>query len=686
VAPRENRLASEASPYLRQHSENPVDWFPFGDEAFSEARRLDRPLFISIGYSTCHWCHVMAHESFEDEETAREMNESVVAVKVDREERPDVDAVYMEAVMAATGNGGWPMSVFATAEGKPFFAGTYFPKQPTAGMPSFRQVLAAVADVWRNRRDDVESQAAQLSAAVARRLSPPEGGEDDGGLVTLAQTRTAVLGACRRLAEMSDREQGGFGRQPKFPQPLLLDLLLRAEATGLRPEEGPLPLEVATEALSAMASGGIYDHLGGGFSRYSVDRYWLVPHFEKMLYDQALLARVYLHAWQLTKDPRWRQVMDETFGYMLSRLSHPSGGLCSAEDADSEGEEGRYYLWSAAEFAEAVGPELAEPAAAWYGVTEEGNFEGRNVLHLAERGRLLRPPEIEEARSRLFRHRAGRVPPGLDDKVLTEWNAMACSVMAEAAAATSDEVLGAAARRVGAVLLDARSRSGRTVRSPAGREPAAFAADVAWLLDAVVRLFELSGEERYLVEASGIAAELIDGYVDVRRGFVFTTRVGEEPPVVRPAESADGVTPSAASVAALGLARLALLLGDPALSRAASAILAAHRQLLASSPVAVPELLAAGELLGGGSLELAATGSGRWLLAEVRSRFLPGAVYAWRAEEGTPHLSLPLLEQRGGDAVYVCRAGTCRLPARDRSSLEAELEAVLASTGPGGAP
>ena len=473
MTPPENRLAHETSPYLRQHRFDPVDWYPWGEEALQRARKLDRPLFLSIGYSTCHWCHVMAHESFSDEATAAQMNATVVAVKVDREERPDVDSVYMEAVLAANGHGGWPMSVFATPDGRPFFAGTYFPDAPRQSTPSFRQVLTAIADVWVNRRSDVEAQAAALLEVVAGRLQPPipliDGDEARVGDVTRSRSvdrrlvKFALESACSRLAEIADPEHGGFGSAPKFPQPLLLDLLLRAEVGGIRPERGPGPLEIVLRTLEAMDSGGIYDQVGGGFSRYSVDRTWLVPHFEKMLYDQALLARVHLHAWQLTGDTRWRRVLDETLSYVLTRLAHPSGALCSAEDADSEGEEGLYYLWTEDEFAEVVGEDLAPAATAWYGVTGAGNFEGRNILVRSERGDLLRPPEIELARERLARRREQRRRPGLDDKVLTEWNAMACAVLAESAAATDDKGYVAAAERIASVLLDARSRNiGRT--------------------------------------------------------------------------------------------------------------------------------------------------------------------------------------------------------------------------------
>ncbi len=686
MAPEENRLAGETSPYLRQHRFDPVDWYPWGDEALARARQLDRPLFLSIGYSACHWCHVMAHESFSDPATAGQMNGSVVAVKIDREERPDVDALYMESVLAATGQGGWPMSVFCTPDGRPFFAGTYFPSLPRPGMPAFRQVLAAVADVWENRREEVEAQADALARAVAERLGPPpallelEGEGPDAATLEAAATQAAA-----RLSEIADMSNGGFGSAPKFPQPLLLDLLLRAAAEGVGEGLDPAPRAVVERTLAAMASGGIYDQLGGGFSRYSVDSFFLVPHFEKMLYDQALLARVYLHAWQLTGDPRWRQVLDETLGYVLSKLAAPSGGLYAAEDADSEGEEGRFYLWSAGEVAEVLGAELAPAAIAWYGVSEEGNFERRNILHRPVAGDIIRPAEIERARALLYEAREARVHPGLDDKVITEWNAMACSVLAEAAAATGETGYGEAAIRIGEVLLSARAANGgRTPRLAGGRKTIdGVAGDCAWLAEALVRLFELTGRRSYLEAAAEVAGEFLAGFVD-GAGSVFSSREGGEQLVVRPTERQDGVIPSATSTGALALARLGLITGDVELLEKGRLIVAAHARELLAAPVAFPELLAAAELLAGGSLEVVAVGEAARLLPPLRRRFLPTALYCFLAE-GEKKEGLSLFAGREEDALYLCRAGACRLPARTPAEVESELAAVLGGA-PGAAP
>ncbi len=405
-----NRLGAEPSPYLRQHADNPVEWYAWGDEAFARARDEDRPVLLSIGYSACHWCHVMAHESFEDDDTAALMNRLFVNVKVDREERPDVDGVYMDAVQAMTGHGGWPLTVFLTPEGKPFYGGTYFPNEARHGMPSFRDVLHAVDEHWRDHRDDASAQAERLTEAVAR----------SGGLEADGVPGAEVLDAARTtLLSQHDPEWGGFGRAPKFPQTMSLELLLRGHATT----GDPALLDAVVTSLDAMASGGMYDHLGGGFARYSVDAFWMVPHFEKMLYDQALLARIHLHAWLVTGEARFRQVLAEIVAYALRDLRHADGGLYSAEDADSEGEEGKFYVWRPEEMREVLG-DRTEIAIEWYGVTPQGNFEGSNILHRPVRGDLLRSPEVEAARDALFLAREERVRPGLDDKVLTEWNAL----------------------------------------------------------------------------------------------------------------------------------------------------------------------------------------------------------------------------------------------------------------------
>jgi uncharacterized protein YyaL (SSP411 family) len=648
-----NRLAQETSPYLRQHADNPVDWHPWGDEAFEEARRRNVPVLLSIGYSACHWCHVMAHESFEDDQTASVVNSLFVPVKVDREERPDVDAVYMEAVQAMTGGGGWPMTVFLAPDGRPFYGGTYFPPEPRGGMPSFRDVLAAVDDVWRNRRDEVEQQAVSLVEAVRARttLGSPSASEPT------VFDPSMLEGAYQALRANHDDEWGGFGRAPKFPQPAMLELLLRAYPHNRAPET----LGMIETSLDAMASGGMYDHLGGGFARYSVDAFWMVPHFEKMLYDQAGLARVYLHGWQVTGHERWRQVLEETIGYVLRDLRAPEGGLYSAEDADSEGEEGKFYVWQLDDLVAAVGPDGAA-AAEWYGVTKSGNFEGANILHRPVRGDLLRPAEIESARAALFDEREKRVRPGLDDKVLTEWNAMFLSALAEAAGATGRTDWLSAAVELGEFLLRElrRPEDGRWLRSwqrSGGARVLAYASDYAWLVDAFVRLAEATGEARWIESARSTADAMLSLFWDRDAGGLFTTGDDAERLIVRSKDLLDGATPAANSVAAVGLLRLAALTGEERYAGRAEEILRLVAAPMATHPAALTWALGAVDLLVTGTTEVAVVGDRPDLVDAVRSRYLPTAVLAW----GEPYGG-PLWAERTEGRAYVCRNYTCHQP------------------------
>jgi uncharacterized protein YyaL (SSP411 family) len=649
--------------YLLQHADDPVDWYLWGDDALDRARELDRPLFLSIGYSSCHWCHVMGHESFADPQIAAIMNEHFVSVKVDREERPDVDAVYMEAVQAATGRGGWPMSVFATPDGLPFLAGTYFPDRTRHGMPSFHSVLTAVSEAWTERRAEILDQAKALAGAVAARLDPPAAPvELPEGLPERSDVLLAA--AAERLRTTFDPANGGFGSAPKFPQPLLLELLMRAHVRGASSAGGssalPAALQVVETTLEAMASGGIYDHLGGGFARYSVDQAWAVPHFEKMLYDQALVGRAYLHAWQLTGDDRWRQVLGETIEYVLRDLRDPAGGLYSAEDADSGGEEGRFYIWTSSELADILGPHGAKEAAEWYGVSDAGNFEhGATVLHRSRRGDLARPAAIEAARRTLFEARSERVRPGLDDKVLTEWNAMMCSLLAEAAGATGEERWREAAIAVAEFLLrEVRRPDGRVLRSwcRGSASLPGYAADYAWLVDCCTRLGELTGEARWTDEAIVLAHSMLQLFADDDRGGLYTTGHDAPPLVVRPRDLYDGVTPAAGSIAAVALTRLGTLTGDAELVEAATRIVAVVETTVSMAPSAFPELLLAMDLLEHGPVEIAVTGDRSDLVDAARRVYVPGAVLAWGSAGAT------LLEGRKAGLGYVCRRGACLAP------------------------
>ncbi len=664
-----NRLAHETSPYLRQHADNPVDWMPWGHPALAEAEQRDRPILLSVGYSACHWCHVMAHESFEDPETARMMNELFVTVKVDREERPDIDAIYMEAVQAMTGQGGWPMTVFLTPDGRPFFGGTYYPPVPRGNLPSFRELMRAVDNAWTNRRDAVLDQAHRLDSSLdsAVSLPPPGDGSTFSGNI--------LDKVADQFIEQFDPEWGGFGNAPKFPAAMGLDALLRIH---LRTPD-PRILKAVTTSLDSMASGGIYDHLGGGFSRYSVDQQWLVPHFEKMLYDNALLARVYLHAWQVTGDDRYAQVFHETIDYVLRDLRHPSGGFFSAEDADSEGVEGRFYVWSDTEFrrtCEDAGLD-AEAAAQWWGVTPAGNFEGANILHRPVRADLLRPDTIEAARVALLTRRNTRVRPGLDDKILTEWNALFLATLAEAAAATGrDDWTDAAVRNAGFLIGNLRRADGRWLRSwqsdPSNDAPGrarhlAYAHDHAALIDAFTRVGELTGDAQWIAHATDVADSLIDLFSDDAGGF-FTTGTDADALIKRPKDMLDNATPSAQSLAAVGLLRLGALTGTRAYTDVATGVLEMLGHVAAQHPTGFGHLLAAVDLVESGITEVAIVGNRPDLVEVIREEWRPHLVLAW----GQPYDS-PLWEGRMADHAYVCRNYTCQSPVDSAEGLRSLL-------------
>ncbi len=655
-----NRLADESSPYLRQHATNPVDWFPWGDEAFAEARGRDVPVLLSIGYSSCHWCHVMAHESFEDRDTAALMNDGFVNVKVDREERPDVDGVYMTAVTTLTGRGGWPMTVFCHPDGRPFHGGTYWPDRPRGGMPSFSQILIAVREAWADRRSDLDDAGSRLTAAIARQadISPDDAPPPKG----------TFHSAALQLVAQHDSVWGGFGGAPKFPQAMGLETLLRyVLATG-----DPTALEVVTTTLDAMASGGIYDHLGGGFSRYSVDDRWLVPHFEKMLYDNALLSRAYLHAWQVTGHDRWFQVASETIDYVRRDLRHPGGGFYSAEDADSEGVEGKFYIWSEKEIREVCRGDT-EAALSWYGVTPKGNFEGANILIRPERGALVRPEDVERSRVALFRQRERRIRPGLDDKVLTEWNGLMLSTLAEAAAATGrTDWLEDAVSNAQFLWENLRRDDGRWMRSwqaEGGAQHLGYAADHAAMVDGLVRLGEATGEARWTDMAVDTADTLLTRFSDQYNGGFFSTGNDAETLITRPKDVFDNAHPSANSLAALALLRLGALTGEGRFTDAAESVLRLLGRNAASQPTAFGRLLEAIDLFHSGTTEVVVTGERADLVSAVISSYRPNTVLAWG--ERRPG---PLWDGREGNLAWVCQDRTCTAPVDS-------VEALLANLG-----
>jgi uncharacterized protein YyaL (SSP411 family) len=660
-----NRLADETSPYLRQHRDNPVDWYAWGDEAFAAARDRNVPVLISIGYSACHWCHVMAHECFEDPEVAAELNRRFVNVKVDREERPDVDSIYMDAVQAMTGRGGWPMTVFATPAGEPFFGGTYYPK------PQFLQLVAAIDDVWRTKPADVRQNVGALMDAIDRTRTIAPAAEVPG---------SAMLDlGLRQLAQVFDGDWGGFGKPPKFPSTFSVEFVLRAHLRTGRPDTRA----AVDTTLLAMASGGMYDHLGGGFARYSTDEKWLVPHFEKMLSDQALLARTYLRAAQAFGDARYRQVATETIDYVLRELRHPDGGFFSAEDADSpdadgHSREGAFYVFTPDEVRAVLGAD-ADAALDWYEFTHPanvgGNFEGRIIpCRLHHRGDLVRPAAVERARAQLFEHRATRPRPGLDDKVLLEWNGLALATLAEAAAAFDRaDWLDAAVANAEFLLRELRRPDGRWARSwqadgsPRARH-AALANDHTALVDAFTRLGEATGRARWTELAMEVADTLLLHFWDHDRGGLFTTADDAEQLVVRQKDLMDNATPSANSSAALALYRLAGITGEQRYANQADQILRLIATVLPTAPGAFSQALAAIELRGAGLTEIAVVGDRPDLLSVVRERWRPNAVTVW----GEPFES-PLWHGRDAGFAYVCRDFACERPAATPDELRAQL-------------
>jgi uncharacterized protein len=647
-----NRLAEETSPYLLQHKDNPVDWFPWGEEAFEKAREEDKPVLVSIGYSACHWCHVMERESFEDPDTAALMNELLVCIKVDREERPDVDAIYMEAAQAMTGQGGWPLNVFLTPEQVPFYAGTYFPPQPMRGMPSWPQVIAAIAEAWTTRKDEITENSRQIAERLrGGALLPPS--ENPLRPESLDE-------AVERLREQFEPVYGGFGGAPKFPPASAIEFLLRRGDT-----------EMSVHTLHGMARGGIYDQIGGGFARYSVDEKWLVPHFEKMLYDNALLARAYLHGWLVTGDPIFRRVTTETLDWALREMRGPEGGFYSALDADSEGEEGKFYLWSLEELRAAAGDE-ADVAQAYFGATEEGNFEGRNILVRAD----PEPGDLPALKQRLYDVRAQRVWPGLDDKRLTSWNALMIGALAEAGAVLErEDFLDAARGAADFILRELRDEQGRLLRTwKDGRAKLnAYLEDHAFLLEALLSLYEATFEPRWFAAAREIADAMIARFADDERGGFFETSSDHERLVARRKDLEDNPIPSGNSSAAYGLLRLAALTGEHDYAARAEGVLTLLHEVAPRYPQAFGHLLQALDFYFAEVKEVALVGPDRQPLERVvRSAFRPHLVLAGGEQDG-----VPLLEGRapvdGHAAAYVCENFACQRPVTEPADLEALL-------------
>ncbi|MEU2227141.1 thioredoxin domain-containing protein [Streptomyces sp. NPDC018347] len=673
-----NRLADETSPYLLQHADNPVDWWPWSAEAFDEARRTRKPVLLSVGYSSCHWCHVMAHESFEDQATADYLNEHFVSVKVDREERPDVDAVYMEAVQAATGQGGWPMTVFLTPDAAPFYFGTYFPPAPRHGMPSFRQVLEGVQQAWTTRQDEVGEVAGKIVRDLAQREIVRQAAEAPGDQ-ELAQ---ALLGLTREY----DPQRGGFAGAPKFPPSMVLEFLLRHHArTGA---EGAL--QMARDTCERMARGGIYDQLGGGFARYSVDRDWVVPHFEKMLYDNALLCRVYAHLWRATGSDLARRVALETADFMVRELRTAEGGFASALDADSDDGTGRhvegaYYVWTSEQLRRVLGDDDAELAAQYFGVTEEGTFEhGQSVLQLPQAEGVFDAERIASVKRRLLAERSGRAAPGRDDKVVAAWNGLAVAALAETGAYfdrpdLTEAALGAADLLV-RVHLDEHARLARTSRDGRVGPNAGVLEDYADVAEGFLALASVTGEGVWLDFAGLLLDQVLARFTDPETGGLYDTASDAEQLIRRPQDPTDNAAPSGWTAAAGALLGYAAHTGSEPHRTAAERALGVVKTLGPRVPRFIGWGLAVAEALLDGPREVAVVGPS---LTDERTTALhrtallnasPGAVVAC----GTPDSDeFPLLADRtlidGAPAAYVCRGFVCDLPVTDPAALRARL-------------
>jgi uncharacterized protein len=676
-----NRLGQETSPYLLQHQNNPVDWYAWGPDALERAKREQKPIFLSIGYSACHWCHVMEHESFENPDIARLMNEHFINIKVDREERPDLDHIYMDAVQLLTGRGGWPMSVFLTPDLQPFYGGTYFPPTQRMGMPGFDQILKAVADAWEHRRPQ----------AIARLAALPKSDK---------QLSLEMLDKAGGALEQSfDFHSGGFGGAPKFPHTMDLQLLLRLWKRHRR--QGLL--DMVTITLDKMAAGGIYDYLGGGFHRYSVDERWLVPHFEKMLYDNALLTLCYVEGYQATGNPEYARIARETCDYVLRDLTDPAGGFYSTEDADSEGEEGKFYVWTPTEVEQALGPDAADDFCYVYDVSEEGNFEGHSILNLPKpldvcaklRGRDVEElrRELADSRRKLFEIRNRRIRPGRDDKVLVAWNALMISALAQAAGVLDEpRYLAAAKKAADFILHEMRREDGRLLHSWRGGKARfdAYLDDYASLANALVSLYEASFDERYIDEAVHFVETMLTHFADPKDGGFFYTADDHEQLIARQKDLQDSSVPGGNALAATVLVRLGKLTGNANYNEAAEKTFRMASGLLDQAPTAAGQMLLALEMFLGPTSEIVLLGDVNnndtaKALNELRSKFIPDKVVALRTVESKSARSPVLDPLFAGKSpsdpeptLYICQNFTCAAPVAGPEAAIAEIQRLAA--------
>ena len=690
-----NRLSKETSLYLLQHKDNPVDWYPWGEEAFEAARERDLPVLLSVGYSSCHWCHVMERESFENPQIAAMMNESFISIKVDREERPDVDSVYMTAIQAMTGHGGWPMTVFLTADGSPFYGGTYFPPEDRGGLPSFPRVLSTMAEVFRTRRSDVITSGRQLvdrinqSFAAGRSVEP--------------LTDTILRAAFDQLTNQFDDRSGGFGLQPKFPQPQTLEFLLRFyRRTGT-----PLALEMLELTLDKMAAGGMYDQIGGGFHRYSTDAFWLIPHFEKMLYDNALLARLYTHAYQATRNPSYARVAQGILDYVLREMRHPDGGFYAAQDADSEGVEGKFFVWRPEQLVSILGRQDAEIVADYFGVTNEGNFEGMSVLNVphdpaevASR-HSMSPDELDEliesASPKLLEERSGRIPPLTDTKVITSWNGLMMAAMAEAAAVFDrDDYLRAARDNADFILVN-MVRDGRLRRTDGDSDNGAqgFLDDYSHLIDGLLALHSADGDLRWLTEAEKLTRQAVALFWDPLQSRFYDTGSDQESLIIRPRDVTDNALPSGHSMMTGVLIRLAIITGDGDLRTMASDSLRSVRDIMIQFPTGAGHWLSVLDFYLSDQKEVviitpaakpasplvipakARIHTPIELLHRLASTYQTSAVIVATPENAAADSQWPVFQGRsvidGKPTAYVCRNYACQLPTTDPDTMMSQV-------------
>ena len=679
-----NRLIDETSPYLLQHAHNPVDWYPWGPEALDRSRDEDKPILLSIGYAACHWCHVMEHESFENEKIAQIMNENFVCIKVDREERPDLDSIYMNAVQMMTGHGGWPMTMFLTPDLKPFYGGTYYPPADRQGMPGFPRVLLSIADSYENRRQDITSSADAITGEL-RKMNHFHASDE--------MLTTEVLNqAFSALSSNFDRANGGFGHAPKFPPSMTLMFFLRQ----WKRTNSQDALEMAELTLEKMAEGGMYDHLGGGFARYSVDAHWLVPHFEKMLYDNALLARVYLYAYQATGKASYRRVAEEILEYIIRDMTDRTGGFYSAEDADSEGEEGKFYVWTKQEVTDVLGEEDAQLFCDYYDVTEQGNFEhGKSILNTPVKiEETARDNDIavedfsrriESARKRLFYEREKRVRPGRDEKILAAWNGLMLTAFAEAANILGRDDYRAVAVKNAEFLMGSLMQNGRVLRTfkDGTAKLNGYLEDYSYLIEGLLAVYEATFDQKFFDSARGLADTMIEQFWDEAEGGFFFTSADHEELITRTKDYFDNATPSGNSVAAAALLKLWLLTQDNRYQQCATTILRTMRQVMAKYPSAFGYLLCALDFYLSEPKEIAILGDAdshevRSFISEIYSRYLPNKVLALKEPGGTEPESIKLLTDRsmveGRPTVYVCRNYTCLIPATTVEELVDRLE------------